>query len=94
LTQHYLAGELSLLLQELQTAANESSAGAAAALRREVETVPLSALPWVMARALELSDGLCWDSLSRGDVAAFSAEAAICGELHVFGVCAGLLEEG
>jgi hypothetical protein len=47
----------------------------------------------VTVRALALTDGLCWDSLNRGDTAAFTRQAAVCAELHEFGVCAGLLEE-
>jgi len=40
---------------------------------------------------LALTDGLCWDSLSRIDTETFSRQAAICAEMHEFGVCAGLL---
>jgi hypothetical protein len=46
-----------------------------------------------VVRALALTDGLCWDSLERGDSAAFTCQAAICAELCDFGVCARLLEE-
>ena len=40
------------------------------------------------------ADSVCWDSLTRGDTAAFVRQAAICAELWNFGVCADLLEEG
>jgi hypothetical protein len=40
-----------------------------------------------------LTDGLCWDSLNRGDTTAFLRQAAVGAELHDFGVCACLLEE-
>src|ERR1022692_4309590 len=43
--------------------------------------------------ALALTDGRCWESLNRGDLAAFTRQAKVCAELHEFGVCAGLLEE-
>jgi hypothetical protein len=45
-------------------------------------------------RALELIDGLCWESLHRGDIAAFDHQAALGAELHEFGVCASLLTGG
>jgi hypothetical protein len=47
----------------------------------------------LIARALALTEGLCWDSLNRGDTAAFARQAAVCAELHDFGACAGLLKE-
>ena len=95
MTQHYLAGELSLLLARLQAAApNQASGDDAAQLRRAAETEPPAALVWVVVRALALTNRLCWDSLHRGDAAAFSQQAAICAELREFGVCAGLLGEG
>jgi hypothetical protein len=93
MTQQYLAGELSLLLARLQAATNQSSARAVARLRREAETWPLAALASVAVRALALADGLCWDSLDRGDTAAFTRQAAICAQLRDFGICAGWLEE-
>jgi hypothetical protein len=94
MTQQYRLGELSLILGELQAVAtNEAASCDIARLRREVETGPLRALASVTARALELTDGWCWDSLTRGDAAAFSRQAAIGGELWEFAVCAGLLED-
>jgi hypothetical protein len=94
MTQHYLAGELSLLLARLQAVAtNQPSARAAARLRREAETWPLPALVSVVVRALELADGLCLNSLERGDTAAFTCTAAVCADLYDFGICACLLEE-
>jgi hypothetical protein len=45
-------------------------------------------------RALALADGLCWESLSCGDVAAFTRQAKASAVLHQFGVCAGLLPDG
>ncbi len=95
MTQQYLAGELSLLLAQLQAVATDT-AGVRdlARLRQEAETMPLLALPSVAVRALELADSVCWDSLTRGDTTAFVRQASICAELWQFGVCAGLLEEG
>jgi hypothetical protein len=93
MTQHYLAGELSMLLARLQAATNQASVRDIAHLRHEVETGPLAVLTSVMARALELANDLCWDSLERGDAAAFTYRTAICADLWEFGVCASLLEE-
>jgi hypothetical protein len=53
----------------------------------------MAALSSVAARALVVSEELCWDSLTRADVAAFARQAALCAELHEFGICAGLLED-
>ena len=94
MTQHYLVGELSFLLGELQTVTtNEASAREVARLRYEAETTPPTALQSVAVRALVLTDCLCWDSLTRADAATFSRQATVCAELHEFGVCAGLLDE-
>jgi len=94
MTQQYLLGELSLILGELQTiATNEAAVRDVARLRREVETGPVAALASVAARALELTDDWCWDSLVRGDAAAFARQAAIFVELSEFAVCAGLVED-
>jgi hypothetical protein len=94
MTQQYLAGELSVLLARLQAAATTQAAvGDVAQLRRAAETGPVTALPSLVVRALALTDGLCWDSLERGDTAAFTCQAAICAELRDFAICAGLLEE-
>ncbi len=95
MTQQYLAGELSVLLSHLQAAATTQAAGRDAwSLRLAAETEPARRLPWVTARALALAERLCWDSLARGDVAAFARQAAVCAELHDFGVCASLLKDG
>lgn len=94
MTQQYIAGELSLLLGELQAAmTHEASVVEVAHLRQRAETGPRSALASVVVRALEVADWVCWDSLTRGDAAAFLRQAAVCAELWKFGVCAGLLEE-
>lgn len=94
MTQQYIAGELSLLLGELQAAMrHEASVVEIAHLRQRAETGPRSALAPVAAHALEVADTECWDSLTRGDTAAFLRQAAVCAELWEFGVCAGLLQE-
>jgi len=55
------------------------------------KTGPLTGLPSATARAVALADELCWDSLSRGDVAAFDAQATILAELCQVGISARLL---
>jgi len=83
-----------MLLADLQAVANTEAARRDAwSLRHAAETEPISALGWVTVHALALADGLCWDSLNRGDTAAFSCQAAVCDKLREFGVCAGLLDE-
>ncbi len=94
MTQHYIAGELSLRLGELQAAApDQERAREVGRLRYEVETVPRAKLGSVVVRALEVADRLCWDSLGCGDALAFGRQTAISAELWEFGVCARLCEE-
>jgi len=94
MTQQYRRGELSAILGELQAAvADDAGVRDLVRLRREVETGPLPGLASAAARALELADGWCWDSLMRGDSAAFARQGAICGVLWEFAVSAGLLED-
>jgi hypothetical protein len=95
MTRQYLAGELSLLLAQLQAVATDrGSLAASVRLRNLAETVPVAALSVVVVRALELIDGLCWESLQRGDITAFDHQAALGADLRDFGVCAGLLADG
>ena len=86
MTQQYLAGELSVLLARLQAAdTHQAAIRDVAQLRREAETGPVTTLPSLVVRALALTDRLCWDSLERGDPAAFTCQGAICAELRDFG---------
>ena len=83
MTQQYLAGELSLLLAQLRTvAANESSRQQVAGLRREAETMPPQALASVAVRSVELAEAMCWNSIARGDAAAFSGQSEACAALY------------
>jgi hypothetical protein len=93
MTQQYLAGELSILLEDLQaTTTNQASAREITQLRRRAETRSVALAP-VTDRALELADSACWISLNLGDAAAFHRQAILCADLWEFGVCAGLLDE-
>jgi len=94
MTRQYVAGELSVLLGHLQAVTTSEASGREAwSLRDAAETRPVLALGPVAVRALALAECLCWDSLSEGDAAAFSSQAAVCAELHDFGVCSGLLDD-
>jgi hypothetical protein len=94
MTLQYIAGELSLILGELEAAVPSRAARRqVAGLRHEAETAPFPALPAVAARALRLTDDACWASLTRGDAESFRREAAISAELWSFGLCACLLDE-
>jgi hypothetical protein len=92
-TGRYLIGELSVRLEQLQATAGQVAVRDVADLRHQVEASPVSWLAAETIRALALADRLCWDSLSRGDASAFARQAAICADLHLFGVCARLLDE-
>jgi hypothetical protein len=93
MTQHYLAGELSVLLGQLQALSDRTFAHDLAHLRQQAETWPLTALASVASRALELTDRLCWDTLQQGDSTAFTRQTEIFAELYEFGVCSGLVED-
>ena len=92
-TQQYLIGELSVRLEQLQSTTTPSAAREVTRLRYQVEAGPPAGLTWAASRALALADGLCWESLSRGDTAAFARQAAVSAELRHFGVCARLLPD-
>jgi hypothetical protein len=94
MTQQYVAGEMSLLLAHLRAVAtDEESARDIDRFRREAETMPLTGLVSVAMRAMALADGMCWDSIARGDAAGFSRLAEASTRLYEFGVCAGLLRD-
>ncbi len=93
MTQEYLIGEVSVRLEQLQSVAAPGAARDVARLRHRVETEPLTSLATTVARALALADGLCWDSLSHGNMAVFDRQAAISADLRLFGFCARLLAD-
>jgi hypothetical protein len=95
MTQQYLVGELSVFLGQLQRVATDQAAGGdIVCLRREAENTQPIVLTAVAMRALQLNRKLCWDSLTRGDLAALIPEIALCAQLHEWGVCAGLFRDG
>jgi len=91
LTKQYLAGELSVRLEKLLEVTAPSGAVQVAELRHEVESGSLHQLPAELRRAIALADGLCWESLTRGDAAAFARQAAVSADLRQFGACARLI---
>lgn len=94
MTQDYLVGEMSVCLQHLEAVtAGQEAAADVARLRRQVETSPPSKLVAEAARALAVADALCWDSLTRGDTAAFAHQARVSAELREFGICARLIAD-
>jgi hypothetical protein len=57
MTQQYLAGELSVLLERVQAVVTTEAADRdATALRQAAETVPVQSLGWVTVRALALTE--------------------------------------
>lgn len=94
MTHNYLIAELSVRLGELQATAGHDAAPELAALRQQVETGPPPGLRAAAVQALALADRLCWQSLSRGDIAAFTRQAEISADLRLFGVCSRLLADG
>ena len=94
MTQEYLVGELSLRVGQLQATAPRTASGDVARLRYQVETRPAALLGTEVTQALALADKLCWESLTDGDAAAFSRQAAICADLRLFGASARLIDDG
>lgn len=94
MTQQYLIGEFSVCLERLQAATVHGAADDVARLRHQVETGPSAGLGAAALRALALADGLCWESLSHGDMTAFTRQSELSAELRLFGVCARLLPDG
>jgi hypothetical protein len=92
MTQQHLSAELSVLLAQLRAVATgRGCACEVERLRQEAESVPIVALGCVTARALRLTDALCWDSLTQGDMSAFRRQAEVSAQLCEFAVCTGLL---
>jgi hypothetical protein len=94
MTSQYLIGELSIRLEQLQSVAADGAERDVARLRYEVENGGTRALGPAAARAIELADVLCWRSLARGDIDAFSRQAGVSADLRLLGICARLLADG
>jgi hypothetical protein len=94
MTQDYIIGELSVRLEQLQSTTTDAAAREVTRLRYQVEAGPPAGLEWAALRALALADALCWESLARGDAAAFDRQAKASADLRQFAVCALLLCDG
>jgi hypothetical protein len=93
MTQDYRIGELSILLEELGAVTPEDAGAEVARLRHQVETGPLAGLAPATTRAMAVADNLCWDSLSRGNTAAFDSQALVAARLRQFAICGLLLAD-
>jgi hypothetical protein len=93
MTQQYLIGQLSVLLEELQPSPGDCLAADVQDLRREVECSPLQMLPELAGQALALTDTICWAALDRGDASAFARYAKAALALGEFTDAAGLSPE-
>jgi hypothetical protein len=89
-TQQYIIGQFSLLLADLQPARGERLA-AVDALRRAVESAPLSTLPQLAHEAIDVIDAACWVALERGEVSQFRHYAQAARALREFADSAGIL---
>ncbi|HYB27763.1 MAG TPA: hypothetical protein VEF89_14180 [Solirubrobacteraceae bacterium] len=92
MTQHYIVGQFSVLLEDVQPPAGEWLA-AVRELRREVESCPLSMLPRLARNAIGLTDLMCWSALEQGDLDSFRGCAKSAAALGEFIDTAGLLQE-
>ena len=93
MTQQYLIGQFSVLLEALQPPPGEGLAAAIHDLRRQVELSPLAMLPDLAREALNLTDAICLAALERGDSKRFCRYAAGAFALAEFTDAAGLLLE-
>ena len=72
MTQQYLIGQLSVLLEELQPSPGDRLAAAVHELRREVERSPLWMLPGLASEAIGLTDLISFAAVERGDAREFA----------------------
>ena len=93
MTQQYLIGQLSALLEELQPPPGEKLARAVHDLRREVECSGVQMLPRLAHEAIGLSDVICWAALERGDTDGFRRYTKAAAALGDFTDSAGLTPE-
>jgi hypothetical protein len=80
-TQQYLIGQLSVLLEELQPPPGGQLAESVRHLRHEVESSAIGMLPKLAHEAIDLTDVICWSAIERGDANGFSRSATIAAEL-------------
>jgi hypothetical protein len=93
MTQQYLIGQFSLLLEDMQPSPGDRFVRAVDDLRGEVERSPVQMLPKLAREAMVLSDMMCWGALERGDAIGFCRYAKAAVALGEFTDAAGLLAE-
>ena len=91
MTQQYIVGQFSVLLEYVQQPAGEWFE-AVRRLRFEVESCPWSMLPRLAKEAVGLTDLICWGALERGDVGSFCGCARSAAALGEFIDSARLLQ--
>ena len=93
MTQQYLIGQFSVLLEDMEPAHGDRFAPAVRDLRGEVESSSVQMLPQLAREAMVLSDMICWGALERGDAIGFCRYAKAAVALGEFADAAGLLPE-
>ncbi len=88
MTQYYVAGQFSVMLEEIEATAADWH-DAVHALRVKVEAAPLVLLPVLADEALRLTDAICWAAVEQGDVTRFSSRARLAAQLGEFISIAG-----
>jgi hypothetical protein len=91
MTQQYLIGQFSVLLEDLQPSPGDCLAAAVHDLREEVEHSPVPMLPTLACQAMALSDKICWGALERGDASSFCRYVKAAAALGEFTDAAGLV---
>jgi hypothetical protein len=91
MTQQYIVGELSVLIEGLSPDDSSALAVAVRDVQHRLERAALSDLVPLVREAVELADSVCWRSLEVGDADGFSREATRAACLCEFAACAGLL---
>jgi hypothetical protein len=89
-TQQYIIGQFSVLLEGLQPPAGERHANAVRDLRLVVERSAFRMLPELAHDVMDLSDLICLDALERGDNHGFGRYASAAFALGEFADSAGL----
>jgi hypothetical protein len=91
MTQQYLIGQFSVLLEDLQPSPGDCLAAVVHELREEVEHSSVTMLSTLAFQAMALSDRICLGALERGDVSSFCRCVKAAVALGEFTDAAGLL---
>ena len=92
MTQQYIVGQFSVLLEDVQPPAGEWLDGGWEAAQGG-RVCPLSMLPRLAREAIGLTDLICWSVLEQGDVGSFCGYARSAAALGEFIDSARLLHE-